>query len=112
MKLLFALIISIISTCSFAGVSGIGGGSALNNSRVTVQVCNQGESSNECRTITYNVRTASPATLTTPTCYYGEIEGPCPKTFGAPGWLKTFNDAFPKPENNNLVKPDYSAGPN
>lgn len=104
MKLGLTLIFVFISAYTFAGVSGIGGGSALNK-RVTVQVCNQSETGDECRMITYVIRPSIPSAPMIPKCYLGDMSEPCPTVYGVPVWLQKLNSIFEKSELPRLQKP-------
>ena len=87
--------------------------SAMAAQYVTVEVCDGGESGTQCRTVTYRVRAPSKPEVVKETCSVGEAgEGPCPKVYGVPGWLKRLNEAFARagfsapPQ-----QPDYVGGP-
>ena len=62
---------------------------------ITEVVCGRGESGDICEKVTYKVRPASPTEPVKVTCMIGESgEGPCPKVYGVPQWLKNLNQAF------------------
>ncbi|HRK09077.1 MAG TPA: hypothetical protein PLZ57_15015 [Pseudobdellovibrionaceae bacterium] len=82
---------------------------------VTVEVCNGGESGQECRMVTYRVREASAPVVEACTVAHGEAgTKPCPTVTGVPGWLKRLNEAFAKagfkaPE---TTEAEMNGGPN
>ncbi len=60
---------------------------------VTVRVCDSGESSQECRTVTYKVRAHKEVTAPVEIC---SAEGTqcVPSVYGVPAWLQALSDAF------------------
>lgn len=75
------------------GMGGSGGGPRVGQ-LVTVTVCNGGESGDICHQVTYRVRQPSKPEATKETCFFGDIEGPCPISYGVPEWLKRLNESF------------------
>ena len=64
---------------------------------VTVEVCNRGESSDQCEMVTYKVRAPSAPTPYVEQCPVGDTGyGPCAKVYGVPTWLKKLNAHFAK----------------
>lgn len=99
MKSYIFLTILISVNSAFAGVGGFSGGPKSNSSYVTVEVCDGGEISTMCRSVTYKVRGESPK-AEVEICYVNqgeaELQVPCdriPK--GAiPRWLQKLNKVF------------------
>jgi hypothetical protein len=90
----FILFLSPRSASADPGIGGSGGGPRVGQ-LVTVQVCNDGESGELCRMVTYRIRPKSPPTELK--CYVSNGEGgevPCPEKLRIPGWLKRLNDSF------------------
>ena len=88
---------------------------AMASQYVTVEVCDGGESGTMCRTVTYRVRAPSKPEVVKETCMVGEAgEGPCPKVYGVPGWLKRLNEAFARAGFSapDTSAQDYAGGPN
>lgn len=62
---------------------------------VTVTVCDGGESGQECRTVTYEVRPSTGLPPSADDQCGGDINPCAPAHYGIPGWLKDLNDMFP-----------------
>lgn len=94
----YALITLMMFVCTevFAGIGGSGGGPKPNApKRVTVEVCDGGESGDMCRRVTYTLHPPSETIEPTCTVPFGEAgEAPCPANTGVPNWLKWLNGVF------------------
>lgn len=105
--LLAALFIPFGFASADPGIGGSGGGPRVGQV-VTVQVCDGGESGDQCRIVSYRVRPASkpePVKCMAPHGEGGEV--PCPEKVGVPAWLKRLNESF----QTNSINVDHIVGP-
>jgi hypothetical protein len=93
---LILLIAILVTLPALAGWGGSGGGHRHEaRRRVTVEICDSGESGTECRSVRYEIRPPNDPLPEICWTTHGEAAMvPCPKTTSVPLWLKHLNQAF------------------